>query len=115
MPLPEDIRRRLARLGFTSEGQIRLWQDLLDRGEETLLANCLRQYEEAAEEYARVFPVLQAYAADCRKAAPIRPVESFSPMEHEQHRILLPKMQEFSAVEGRRLLSLPNSAIILYT
>jgi hypothetical protein len=108
--------QRLARLGYASDADLRFWQELWQSEGQSFFWGFLRK-EEAAEEYRRWFPRLQAFAAECRRAVPIPAVDSFSAAEREQHRVLLAKMREFAGSEDRRcvLARKPHQAAILST
>jgi hypothetical protein len=95
--LNEEAMQRLARLGHASDADLSFWRDLWQKQGESFFWGFLRKEEEAAGEYRRWFPRLQAFAAECRKAVPIPATGSFSAIEREQHRVLLAKMQESAA------------------
>ncbi len=117
MALDEEAVQRLAALGYTTEADLRFWQELGQSEGESFFWEFLRGQEEAAEEYRRWFPRLQAFAAECRRAVSVPAVESFSAAEREQYRILRAKMREFDASEDRRcvLVRRPYQAAILST
>lgn len=117
MALNEKAIQHLARLGYVHDAQLKFWRDLWHSEGESFFWGFLRKEEEAAEAFRRWFPRLQAFAAECRQAIPIPSVDSFSAIEREQYRILLTKMQEFSASEDRRCIlgRKPHQAAILST
>lgn len=117
MALNEKAMQRLARLGYVQDAELTFWRDLWQSEGESFFWFFLRKKEKATEEYRHWFPQLQAFAAGCRQAVPVPPVDSFSAIEREQYRILLMKMQEFAASEDRRgiLERKPNRAAILST
>ncbi len=117
MALSEIAMQQLARLGYATDAELKFWQGLWQSEGELFFWGFLRKEEEAAEEYRRWFPRLQAFAAECRQAVPVPAVDNFSATEREQHRVLLTKMQEFTASEDRRCIleRKPNQAAILST
>jgi hypothetical protein len=112
----EDTVRRLDRLGYATDADLRFWRELWQQSE-SMFWGILRKTEEAAEEYRRWFPQLQAFAAECRRAVPAPTVGNLSAVEREQYRILLAKMEAFAGcvdrecAPGRR----PNRAAIFST
>lgn len=117
MALPAEAVHRLARLGYVTDAALGFWQGLWQSEREAFFWGFLRKEEEAAEEYRRWYPRLQAFAAECRRVMPVPGVENFSGAEREQHRVLLAKMREFVASEDRRcvLARKPHQAAILST
>jgi hypothetical protein len=115
--LSAEAVRRLARLGYATDADLRFWQGLWQSEGEPFFWGFLRKEEQAADEYCRWFPRLQAFAAECRRAAPIPDVATFSGAEREQHRVLLTRMREFADSEDRRcvLARKPHQAAILST
>jgi len=115
--LSDKALRRLARLGYTTEVELQFWKGLWQSQGESFFWGFLRKEEEAAEEYRCWFPRLQAFAAECRRAVPVPAVDTFSAREREQYRVLLAKMQGFTASEDRRCIleRKPNQAAILST
>jgi hypothetical protein len=62
--------------------------------------------DDRAAEYRRWFPVLRAFAADCRQAVPAERVEALAPAPRAQYGILRTKMREFAESEdGLHLLA----------
>jgi hypothetical protein len=104
-------------LGYTTDAELKFLQDFWDSEGESVFWVFLRKKEEAAEEYRRWFPRLEAFASDCRRAVSVPAVDNFSATEWEQYRVLLAKMQEFAASEGRRCIleRKPYQATILST
>ncbi len=117
MALSAEAVERLAQLGYATDADLRFWQGLWQSEGESFFWGFLRKEEQAAEEYRRWFPRLQAFAAECRRAIPVPAADSFSAAEREQHRVLLAKMREFAASEDRRcvLARKPHQAAILST
>lgn len=117
MALSENATRRLAQLGYVGDAALKFWQGLWESEGESFFWGFLRKEEEAAQAYSRWFPRLQAFAAECRQAAPVPAADSLSPTEREQYRVLLTKMQAFAASEDRRCIldRRPNQAAILST
>jgi len=117
MALSKKAARHLARLGYTTDADLKFWRDLWEREGESFVAGFLRQEEKAAQEYRRWFPRLQAFAAECRRAVPVPAVNSLSVAEREQYRILLAKMHEFTASGDRHCIldRKPHQAAILST
>jgi hypothetical protein len=115
--LSAEAVQRLALLGYTSDSDLRFWRELWKSQGESFFWGFLRKDEEAAAEYRRWFPRLQAFAAECRRAVPAPAVDGFSASEREQHRILLAKMREFDGSEDRRCIlgRKPHQAAILST
>jgi hypothetical protein len=115
--LSEESIQRLARLGYTTEAELKYWRDLLQSAGEPIFAIYLGKMEESIQEYHHWFPRLQAFAAECRQKVPVPGIDSFLPIEREQYRILLAKMKEFAASGDRRcvLERKPNFAAILST
>jgi hypothetical protein len=114
--LSEEAVQRLARLGYTTEADLRSWTDLWRSERESFFWLFLRKKEEAAEEYRRWFPRLQDFAAECRRAVPAPNVDDLSTVEREQHRILLAKMLRYAESGDRCVLRQRlNRAAILYT
>jgi hypothetical protein len=114
--LSEEAVQRLARLGYTTEADLRSWTDLWRSEREPFFWSFLRKKEEAAEEYHRWFPRLQDFEAECRRAVPAPNVDDLSTVEREQHRILLAKMLRFAESGDRCVLrQKPNRAAVLYT
>jgi hypothetical protein len=108
---------RLARLGYVTDADLRPWRWLWQSESESFFWSFLRKEEEAADEYRRWFPRLQAFAAECRRAAPVPAVASFPAAGREQHRVLRARMREFAASEDRRCIldRKPYQAAILST
>jgi hypothetical protein len=117
MPLSETATQRLARLGYSTDAELRFWQGLWQSEGESFFWSFLQKEEAAARKYRRWFPRLRDFAAGCRRAAPVTPVDRLSAMEREQYRVLLAKMREFAASEDRRcvLARKPHQAAILAT
>ncbi len=115
--LSEKAIRRLARLGYADDAELKFWRDLWLREGESFFGAYLRKEEEAAGEYSRWYPRLLAFAAECRQAVPVPTVDAFSAIEREQYQVLLAKMQDFAVSEDRRciLQRKPNQATILST
>jgi hypothetical protein len=113
--LSDKAMKRLARLGYATDDELRGWQWLWSEGGS--FWGVLHEAEQAAKKYRRWFPRLQAFAGECRRAVPVPATDSFSAAEREQHRILLAKMRDFDASEGRRyvLARNPHQAAILST
>jgi hypothetical protein len=109
--------QRLARLGCASDAELKFWRDLWQLEGEPFFWGFLHKEEEAAGEYSRWYPRLQAFAAECRQAVPVPATDSFSTIEREQYRVLLAKMQEFAASEDRKCIleRKRNKAAILCT
>jgi hypothetical protein len=109
--------QRLARLGYATDADLQFWQGLCQSEGESFFWGFLRKEEEAADEYLRWFPRLQAFAAECRLSAPVPAVNGFSAAEREQHRVLLANMREFAGSADRRcvLARKPHLAAILST
>ena len=115
MTLSDKAMKRLARLGYATEAELRGWQWLWSEGHSFWVV--LGEAEGAAKKYRRWFPRLQAFAGECRRSVPVPSTDSFSVAEREQHRILLAKMRDFVASEDRRyvLARNPHQAAILST
>jgi hypothetical protein len=96
----EDTVRRLDRLGYATDADLRFWRELWQQSE-SMFWGILRKTEEAAEEYRRWFPQLQAFAAECRRAVPAPNVGNLRAVEREQYRILLAKMEAFAGCVDR--------------
>lgn len=117
MSLPQEALQRLAQLGYTAGPNLQFWQSLWQSQGESFFWGFLQAEEHAAVEYRLWFPRLQEFAAECRRATPVPSVDSLSPAEREQHRILLAKMEEFAKSEDSRCVfgPKPNQAAILTT
>jgi hypothetical protein len=110
--LSKKMLTRIARLGDTD---LRFWRKLLKSlGEEALL-DMLQREEAAADKYRLWFPRLQQFAADCRRAAPIPDVGSFTAAERAQHRLLRARMKKFVRSKKNRavLRGRPNRASVI--
>lgn len=84
MALNAEAVERLARLGYTTEAQLKYWQWVWQQPESQLFfSDFLRQEEEAADEYRRWFPQLQEFATVCRRALPVSDINHFSAAERE--------------------------------
>jgi hypothetical protein len=81
--LSAEAVRRLARLGCSTDADLRFWHGLWQSEGELFFWGFLRKEEEAADEYRRWFPRLQTFAAECRRAVPIPALDSFSTAERE--------------------------------
>jgi hypothetical protein len=109
--------QRLAALGYASEEDLRFWRGMWQSEGESFFWGFLQAEEACAQEYRVWFPRLQAFAAECRRVAPVPALDTFSAGEREQHRVLLAKMREFASsgdrgcVLGRK----PHQAAILST
>jgi hypothetical protein len=97
--LSDKAVRRLAALGVTGEAALRFWTDIWQSEGESFFWRFVEKEEEAAAEYRRWFPRLQAFAAECRRTLPAPVVSGLPAAEREQHRVLLGKMREFMASE----------------
>lgn len=117
MPLSQDARDRLARLGYTTPADLQFWERLLESEGVSFFKDFLERDEEAASECRRWLPRLLAFAADCRRAAPAPDPAAFTPAGRAQHDILLARMREFVGSEDRRCVfdRRPNRAAILST
>jgi hypothetical protein len=117
MSLGADAIGRLARLGYTSDLELRHFREMAEAEGRGFVEGFLERLEEAAKEYERWFPRLQAFAAECRRVVPVPAVDQFTTAEREQHRILLEKMREFVGSEDSRcvLARRPYQAAILAT
>jgi hypothetical protein len=113
---PEAVQR-LVRLGYQTDADLRYWRWVRKTLGESGFWGFLGKSEQAAEEYRRWFPRLQGFAAECRGVVPAPVMESLSPAEREEYRILLTKMREFaSSGDCRTVLNRkPNQAAILST
>jgi hypothetical protein len=117
MALSAEAVKRLARLGYATDADLRFWQGMWQSEGESSFRSYLRKEVEAAAEYRHWFPRLQAFAAGCRRSVPVPVASGFSAVEREQHRLLLAKMREFTASEDRRCVlgRKPHQAAILST
>lgn len=117
MPLSAEAVQRLGQLGYKSDAEMQHWQAMWKSEGETFFWGSLRKDEEAADEYRRWFPRLQAFANECRRADPPLDIDSYTAAEQEQHRILLAKMQAFTTSEDRYCIldRKPHQAAILST
>lgn len=117
MPLTQDARDRLARLGYAIPTELQFWERLQQSEGESFFLYFMEREEAAANECRRWLPQLRAFAADCRQATPAPDPATFTPTERAQHDILLTKMQAFLAPEDRRCVfdRRPNRAAVLYT
>jgi hypothetical protein len=115
--LSSEALQRLAQLGYTTDTDLRHWEEMWQSAGESSFWDYLRKSEEVADEYRRWFPRLQAYARECRLVDPPLAIESYTAAEREQHRILLAKMQEFTTSEDRHCVfnRKPHQAAILST
>jgi hypothetical protein len=117
LALRADAVQRLGRLGYATDVDLRFWRGLWESEGEAFFWEFLRKEEQAADEYRRWFPRLQAFAAECRQVVPVPAVDSFSVAEREQYRVLLAKMREFARSEDRRCVldRKPHKAAIFST
>jgi hypothetical protein len=117
LQLSEEAIQRLARLGYAGDAELTFWRKLLQSEGESFFWGFLRKEEEAAGEYRRWYPRLQAFAAECRQAVPVPAVDSFSAIEREQYRVLFTKMHHFAVSKERKCIGerKPNYVAILAT
>jgi hypothetical protein len=117
MALSAEAVQRLARLGYTTAADLKFWRNLWESEGESFVWGFLRQEEQAAQEYRRWFPRLQAFAAECRRVAPVPKADALSVTEREQYRVLLAKVREFAGSDDCQciLTRKPHQAAILST
>lgn len=104
MTLNAEAIRRLIRLGYVAEADLRIWRQMWEREGEAFFWRFLENEEQAAQEYRRWYPRLEAYAVECRRLRPAPTRDEFSVAEREQYRILLENMRQFAASEDRRCI-----------
>lgn len=117
MALSTKALQHLARLGYAAEADLRFWRWLWEsRGEPAFWA-MIREVKKTVKDYDHWFPRLQAFASECRRAAPVPTMDSLSAAEREQYCILLAKMRDFAGSEdGRHVLAgKPHRVAILST
>ena len=119
MPLTDEILRRLAAIGITSDADLKYWRDLGDspRVSDAVFLLHLRTHEADGAEYRRLLPALRAFLAGRRSASPVPTEPEMSPVEREQSRILGDAIRQFAASADGGTFSrrTPNRAVLFVT
>jgi hypothetical protein len=119
MPLNDEILRRLAVIGVTSEADLAYWRKLGDspRVSDAVFQLHLRRREAEGAEYRRRLPQLLAFAAACRRENPLPTMAELPDEDLAKYHILLSTMEQFarSAKGDWFLRGLPNRVPIVCT
>jgi hypothetical protein len=104
MPLDQRAIQALSRMGYSLRApELRWWDRIWDEEGDAFFWWFLERERRVREQADRWFPVLAAYAAECRRRSPIPDVVGLSPAKREQHRILREQMGRFVARRDRDL------------
>jgi hypothetical protein len=117
MPLNENAIRALGQLGYVLRTrELKRFDRMWDQNGEPYFWSFLERERQRRELADRWFPLLESYAAECRDRSPSPSAASFTPVEHEQLRILRGQMIAFvSSPRDMEALSKPLRVALIST